>query len=100
MNGKFAGKKGIIVKSSYENSKDKKYPHCLIVGLAKHPRRATKKTLRKQDEKSEKLEKLVSEGRSNNAANILNRMKKLGVFVKTYNMGHLLATRYFIYVID
>jgi len=30
-------KKGVIIKSNYENTKDKKFPHCLVVGLAKPP---------------------------------------------------------------
>ena len=33
LNGRNAGAKGVIVKSNYESVKDRKYPHCLVVGL-------------------------------------------------------------------
>ena len=31
LNGRFAGRKGVIVKSNYESVKDRKYPHCMVV---------------------------------------------------------------------
>ena len=87
-NGRYAGRKGIIVKSNYENVKERKYPHCLVVGLAKGPKKATKKNLRKLEEKIKALE-----GKENSVER-LNKLKSLGVFMKTYNMAHLLVTRY------
>lgn len=90
LNGRHAGKKGIIVKSNYENSKDKRFPHCLVVGLAKGPRKATKKSLKKLDETVKKLEASKDNGKFTEQ---LNRLKRLGVFIKTYNMSHLLVTR-------
>lgn len=86
LNGRNAGKKGIIVKSNYENSKDKRFPHCLVVGLSKSPRRVTKSSLKKVEEKLRKFE-------SSNNAELANRLKRMGVFIKTYNMSHLLVTR-------
>ena len=56
LNGKNAGAKGIIVKSNYDNTKDRKYPHCLVVGLSKGPRRPTKRNLAKLQDKIKKLE--------------------------------------------
>merc|ERR1719362_1534220 len=88
LNGKHAGKKGIIIKSNYENTKERRYPHCLVVGLSKAPRRVTKASLKKRNDL---LQKLESKG---NCMERINKLKKLGVFVKTYNMTHLLATRY------
>lgn len=87
-NGRYAGKKGIIVKSNYENVKDRKYPHCLVVGLSKGPKKATKKNLRKLEEKIKALD-----GKENSAEKIA-KLKSMGVFMKTYNMAHLLVTRY------
>lgn len=92
MNGRYAGRKGIIVRSNYENSKDKKYPHCLVVGLAKSPRRVTKKSLKKVEERVRKIESSKADAATVTAQ--LNKLKRLGVFIKTYNMSHLLATRY------
>ena len=90
--GKYAGKKGIIVRSNYEQTKSKKFPHCLVLGLSKYPRRFNKKSLKKLEERSKKLEKLIQDGKSHKAT--LEKLKRFGVFVKTFNMQHILATRY------
>lgn len=91
LNGRHAGKKAVIVKTNYENSKEKKFPHCLVVGLSKPPRRVTKKSLKNVEEH---LRKLESSKNQESAAEQIIRMKRLGIFVKTYNMTHLLVTRY------
>ena len=88
LNGRYAGSKGIIVKSNYESVKDRKYPHCIVVGLSKGPRKPTKKNLAKLQAKIKKLEA------SKDSNYRLNALKSFGVFIKTYNMSHLLATRY------
>jgi hypothetical protein len=44
------------------------------------------------EDRTRVLEKAVTEGKVN--VETLNRLKRFGVFVKTYNMTHLLATRY------
>ena len=88
LNGRYAGSKGIIVKSNYESVKDRKYPHCIVVGLSKGPRKPTKKNLAKLQAKIKKLEA------STDSNDRLNALKSFGVFIKTYNMSHLLATRY------
>ena len=88
LNGRYAGSKGIIVKSNYESVKDRKYPHCIVVGLSKGPRKPTKKNLAKLQAKIKKLEA------SKDPNERINALKSFGVFIKTYNMSHLLATRY------
>ena len=88
LNGRYAGRKGIIVKSNYESVRDRKYPHCMVVGLSKGPRKPTKKNLAKLQEKIKKLEAAKDSNER------LNTLKTFGVFIKTYNMTHLLATRY------
>ena len=88
LNGRYAGRKGIIVKSNYDSGRDRKYPHCMVVGLSKGPRKPTKKNLAKLQERIKKLET------SKDDNDRLNTLKTFGVFIKTYNMTHLLATRY------
>ena len=84
LNGRYAGHKGIIIKSNYESIKDRKYPHCQVVGLAKGPRKPTKKNIAKLQARIKKLESQKD----------IKALKSFGVFIKTYNMSHLLATRY------
>ena len=88
LNGRYAGRKGIIVKSNYESVKDRKYPHCMVVGLAQGPRKPTKKNIAKLQAKIKKLES------QENSSDKVKTLKSFGVFIKTYNMSHLLATRY------
>lgn len=100
MNGRNAGRKAIIIRTSHEKTKDKKFPHCLVVGLSKTPRRVTKASLKKLEEKVKRIEgsgdsKIVKNSNSAEVvAERLARLKRTGVFIKTYNMAHLLATRY------
>lgn len=44
------------------------------------------------EERTRTLENQVKEGKVHHDS--LDKLKRFGVFVKTYNMGHLLATRY------
>ena len=88
LNGRYAGKKGIIVKSNYESVKDRKYPHCMVVGLSNGPRKNTKKNLARIQAKIKKLES------QENSSDKIKALKSFGVFIKTFNMSHLLATRY------
>ena len=88
LNGKNAGAKGIIVKSNYDSTKERKYPHCLVVGLSKGPRKPTKRNLAKLQDRIKKLEA------SKDSNDKLNSLKSFGIFIKQYNMSHLLATRY------
>ena len=88
LNGRYAGKKGIIVKSNYESVKDRKYPHCMVVGLSNGPRKSTKKNLARIQAKIKKLES------QENSSDKIKALKSFGVFIKTFNMSHLLATRY------
>ena len=76
------------MKSNYETGRDRKYPHCLVVGLSKGPRKVSKRFLKGYEEKLKALE--GKEGK----ADQIQRLKSLGVFIKTYNMSHLLVTRY------
>ena len=44
-NGKNEGVKGIIIRSNYDNTKERKNPNCLVVGLLKVPHRQTKRNI-------------------------------------------------------
>ena len=88
LNGRYEGHKGIIMKTNYESVKERKYPHCLVVGLAKGPRKPTKRNIAKLQARIKKLESKKDENDK------IKTLKSFGLFIKTYNMSHLLATRY------
>ena len=64
----------------------------MVVGLTKNPKRVTKNSLKRVEEKLRKFE-------SAGNAEVVNKMKRVGVFIKTYNMSHLLVTRYYLKLI-
>ncbi len=90
LNGRYAGRKGVIVKSNYESVKGRKFPHCMVVGLSKGPKKPTKKNIAKMQAQIKQLESSDKE----DSADRVKRLKSFGIFIKTYNMSHLLATRY------
>ena len=56
LKGRNAGHKGIIIKTNYESVKDRKYPHCQVVGLSKGPRKPTNRNIAKLQGRIKKLE--------------------------------------------
>ena len=88
LNGRYAGHKGIILKSNYEGLKNRPYAHCLVAGIAKGPRKATKRNLAKIEQRIRDLES------KDQTSEQIAKLKRFGVFIKTFNMSHLLFTRY------
>ena len=72
LNGRFAGRKGIIVKAFDENQNDRSYGHCLIAGIDRYPLKVTK------DMKSKRF----------------NKRSKVKPFVRMVNYNHIMPTRY------
>ena len=72
LSGRYAGKKGLIVKTHDEGSNDRPYGHALVAGINKYPLRVTKKMGKKRVAKR-------------------TRMK---AFFKVVNYNHLMPTRY------
>ena len=48
LNGRQAGKKAVIVKSCEEGTKERKYPHALVAGIERYPRKVTKRMSKKK----------------------------------------------------
>ena len=42
LSGRFAGRKGIIIKSNDEGTTDRPYGHCLVAGIDRYPRQVKK----------------------------------------------------------
>lgn len=71
--GRYAGKKAVVVKTFDEGNADKRFSHCLIVGVARSPRKVTRSMSK------EKVEK---------------RSRCMKPFVKYVNVRHVFPTRY------
>ena len=72
MNGRFAGKKAIIVSNLDKGSATKKFPHALVAGIERAPLKVTKRMGKKR----------------------LAKRSKVKPFIKYVNFNHLLPTRY------
>jgi large subunit ribosomal protein L27e len=73
LQGRHAGKKAVVVKAFDDSSSaDKRYAHCLIAGIDRHPRKITKSMTKKKIEKRSKMKP----------------------FVKYVNVRHVFPTRY------
>ncbi|CAG9327619.1 unnamed protein product [Blepharisma stoltei] len=74
LTGRYAGKKAVIAKLYDEGTKDRKFPHALVAGVAKAPLFITEKMHEKKKE----------------------RRTRVKAFVKYVNYQHILPTRYLV----
>ena len=72
LTGKHAGKKAVILKVMNEGTKERKFPHLLVAGLAQSPKKVSKKMT------DEKIAKRI----------------RIKPFVKYVNINHIMPTRY------
>ena len=78
LQGRYAGKKAIVIKSFDDGSKDRQFGHCLVAGIDKSPLAVTKSMSKKK---------------------ILKR-SRIKPFVKFVNYNHIMPTRYTVSVND
>jgi large subunit ribosomal protein L27e len=72
LNGRFAGRKAVVIRTSDEGSKDRKFGHALIAGVDRYPRKTTKAMGNKKVAKRQRVKP----------------------FVKYVNFNHIMPTRY------
>ncbi|KAJ1795671.1 60S ribosomal protein L27B [Coemansia sp. RSA 2559] len=72
LQGRYAGKKAVIVKSFDEGTKERPYPHAIVSGIASYPLKVTKSMTKK---------KIASRSH-------------VKPFIKVVNYAHLMPTRY------
>ncbi|GBG31757.1 60S ribosomal protein L27 [Hondaea fermentalgiana] len=72
LQGKYAGRKAVIVKASEEGNKGRKFGHVLVAGIYKQPQKITRKMGKKK----------------------VAARSKIRPFVKFLNLNHVMPTRY------
>ena len=72
LNGRYAGRKALVLKTYESGNGSRRFSHCIVAGLARYPRKTTKGMSRK------KVEKKI----------------KMKPFVRHVNMSHVFPTRY------
>ena len=74
LSGRYAGKKAVVVKTFDDGSPLRKFAHCLVAGIAKHPLFITKSMSDKKQQ----------------------RRTRVKAFVKYVNYQHIIPTRYLV----
>ena len=72
LQGRFAGRKAVIVRVFEEGTRDRPYGHCLVAGLAKYPKKVIRKDSAKKTAKKSRVK----------------------CFIKLVNFTHIMPTRY------
>ncbi|KAJ8559161.1 hypothetical protein ON010_g8284 [Phytophthora cinnamomi] len=72
LNGRFAGRKAIVVKTYDEGKGDRKFGHAIVAGIDRYPRKVTRAM----------------------GKNKLKKRSKVKPFVKYVNYNHIMPTRY------
>lgn len=72
LGGRYAGKKGVIVKTHDDGSNDRPYGHALVAGIDRYPLKITKKMGKKR----------------------VAKRTRVKPFMKVLNYNHLMPTRY------
>ena len=72
LNGRYTGRKGIVVKTFDDGSKSRPFAHCLVAGVDKAPLKVTKKMSKKK----------------------ITKRLRVKPFVKYVNYNHMMPTRY------
>lgn len=71
LGGRYAGKKGVVVKTHDDGSNDRPYGHALVAGINKYPLKVTKKMSKKK----------------------VAKRTRVKPFLKVINYNHLMPTR-------
>uniref|UniRef100_A0A5B7B9X0 Putative 60S ribosomal protein L27-3 n=1 Tax=Davidia involucrata TaxID=16924 RepID=A0A5B7B9X0_DAVIN len=72
LQGRFAGRKAVIVRLSDDGTRDRPYGHCLVAGIAKYPKKVIRKDSAKKTAKKSRVK----------------------TFIKLVNYNHIMPTRY------
>mmetsp|Transcript_14380 Transcript_14380/g.47232 ORF Transcript_14380/g.47232 Transcript_14380/m.47232 type:complete len:137 (-) Transcript_14380:1190-1600(-) len=72
LQGRYAGRKAVIIKNFDEGTAARPYGHALIAGIDSYPRKVTKRMKEKK----------------------LAKKSRVKTFIKTVNYNHLMPTRY------
>ncbi|XP_010274145.1 PREDICTED: 60S ribosomal protein L27-3-like [Nelumbo nucifera] len=72
LQGRYTGRKAVIIRSFDEGTRDHPYSHCLVAGIAKYPKKVIRKDSTKKTEKKSRVK----------------------AFVKLVNYSHIMPTRY------
>jgi large subunit ribosomal protein L27e len=77
LNGRYAGKKAVIVKNQDDGDSRRQYGHALVAGIARYPLKVTRRMGTKR----------------------VAKRSRIKPFIKVYNYNHLMPTRSVFYLV-
>ncbi|KAF5205497.1 60S ribosomal protein L27 [Thalictrum thalictroides] len=72
LQGRFAGRKAVIIRQFDEGTRERPYGHCLVAGISKYPKKVIRKDSAKKTAKKSRVK----------------------AFIKLVNYNHIMPTRY------
>ncbi|KAJ8543415.1 hypothetical protein K7X08_005938 [Anisodus acutangulus] len=72
LQGRYAGRKAVIVRAFDEGTRERPYGHCLVAGIAKYPKKVIRKDSAKKQAKKSRVK----------------------TFIRVVNYNHIMPTRY------
>ncbi|KAI3921925.1 hypothetical protein MKX01_005614 [Papaver californicum] len=72
LQGRFAGRKAVIIRAFDEGTRERPYGHCLVAGINKYPKKVIRKDSAKKTAKKSRVK----------------------AFIKLVNYNHMMPTRY------
>ncbi|XP_068645478.1 large ribosomal subunit protein eL27x [Aristolochia californica] len=72
LQGRFAGRKAVIIRSFDDGTRDRPYGHCLVAGISKYPNKVIRKDSAKKTAKKSRVK----------------------AFIRLVNYSHIMPTRY------
>ncbi|THG10401.1 hypothetical protein TEA_022070 [Camellia sinensis var. sinensis] len=72
LQGRYAGRKAVIIRSFDDGTRDRPYGHCLVAGISKYPKKVIRKDSAKKTAKKSRVK----------------------AFIKLVNYNHIMPTRY------
>ena len=93
MQGRQAGKKVVVIKQLDEGTKERPYPHAIVAGVERYPRKVTRRMSTKKVQRRSRVKPFIKVSYAFGFSSRRLVTERLFV-VKTVNYSHLFPTRY------
>merc|ERR1712225_175928 len=88
LSGRYSGRKAVILKQSDEGTKERPYPHAIVAGVDRYPRKITKRMGAKKVSKRSKVKPFVTAVTLKEESQRLDAKKNVKkVFEQKYSAG-------------
>jgi large subunit ribosomal protein L27e len=94
LQGRQAGKKAVVIKQLDDGTKERPYPHALIAGVERYPKKVTKRMGSKKLAKRNKVKPFIKVRFPRLSLDCLSTLTYRCYYEQAVNYSHLFPTRY------